>query len=104
MLVSMTINEQYQAGKNATFGETQNLNSHNNQAKNIKGDGVYETSNSASSGTGSWFDACASFLDTSTPFFVRSGYSGYSNAGAFYFNSHNGNAYRSNSFRVVLVS
>ena len=83
---------------------TSYTDSYNNQAKNIKGDGVYETSNSASSGTGSWFDACASFLDTSTPFFVRSGYSGYSNAGAFYFNSHNGNAYRSNSFRVVLVS
>ena len=32
MLVSMTINEQYQAGKSATFGETQNLNSH--MAKN----------------------------------------------------------------------
>ena len=82
---------------------TSSSNSYNNLAKNIKGDGVYETSDSASSGLGSWFDACASFPATSNPFFVRSGGSGSSNGGMFYFDGDYGNASNNISFRVVLV-
>ena len=76
---------------------------YNNQAKNIKGDGVYETSNSASSSTASWFDAYAYFPYASRPFFRRSGGSGSSDAGTFYFANNYGNASSDYSFRVVLV-
>ena len=82
---------------------TSQSNSYNNQAKNIKGDGVYETSNSYSSSTASWFDAYANFPGTSGPFFLRSGASGNSYAGTFYFNYYVGLASSSYSFRVVLV-
>ena len=82
---------------------TSYTDSYNNKAKNIKGDGVYETSNSASSGTGSWFDAYASFPNTSAPFFQRSGVSGGSYVGTFYFDYNSGTADSRHSFRMVLV-
>ena len=82
---------------------TSQSNSYNNQAKNIKGDGVYETSNRYSSSTASWFDACANFPYASSPFFLRSGGSGSSYAGTFSFDLSDGLAYSSSSFRVVLV-
>ena len=82
---------------------TSQSNSYNNQAKNIKGDAIYETSNSYSNGTGSWFDAYADFPGTGTPFFARSGYCYYSSAGTFCFVSAGGHASSDNGFRVVLV-
>ena len=83
---------------------TSSSSSYNNQAKNIKGDGVYETSNSDYSGTGSWFDAYAGFPRTSHPFFKRgSGDSGNISAGTFCFDYSLGDAYSSHSFRMVLV-
>ena len=82
---------------------TSQSNSYNNQAKNIKGDGVYETSNRYSSSTASWFDACANFPYASSPFFLRSGGSGSSYAGTFSFDHSDGLADSSSSFRVVLV-
>ena len=72
-------------------------------AKKYKGDAVYETSNSQSSGTGSWFSAYAYFPSSGNPFFGRGGYSGNSNAGTFCFNHYGGNAYSSYSFRPVLA-
>ena len=74
-----------------------------NLTQNKKGDGIYETSNSASSITASWCDAYAYFPDTSSPFFVRSGRYGDSEAGSFYFISAIGDARSDVSFRVVLV-
>ena len=82
---------------------TSQSNSYNNQAKNIKGDAIYETSNSYSNGTGSWFDAYAGFPYTGSPFFRRSGSYNYSYAGTFYFTNTYGDAYSNNGFRVVLV-
>ena len=72
-------------------------------AKKYKGDAVYETSNSESSSTGSWFSAYAVFPNSGRPFFGRSGFSGNSHAGAFCFDYSNGNAYSSDSFRPVLA-
>ena len=77
--------------------------SYNNLAKNIKGDAIYETSNSASNASTSWFDAFASFPGTSNPFFDRSGLSDARNAGTFYFSYSNGSTYSGCSSRVVLV-
>ena len=82
---------------------TSQSNSYNNQAKNIKGDAIYETSNSYSNGTGSWFDAYAHFPSTGIPFFLRSGGYNYSDAGTFCFTTTNGYAYSGYGFRVVLV-
>ena len=78
-------------------------NSYNNLAKNIKGDAIYETSNSASDSSASWFDANANFPDMSNPFFTHSGNSGSSNAGTFYIGSYNGGMSTGHSFRIVLV-
>ena len=84
--------------------------SENNQSKDYqtagkknKGDAVYETSVSHSHGTGSWFDAYASFPHGAGPFFGRGG--GYygTAAGTFYFYGSNGNAYGDSSFRPVLA-
>ena len=83
--------------------ETNGEASYNNIAKHIKGDAVYETSNSHSNSTGSWFDAYASFPYTGAPFFVRSGGPGYGYADTFYFIGTDGIAYGNDSFRMVLV-
>ena len=83
---------------------TSKSNSYNNKAKNIKGDAIYETSNSAYSDTASWFDAWAHFPAASPLFFVRSGGSSNISAGTFYFaDSYGNDAYSNYSFRVVLV-
>ena len=71
-------------------------------AKKYKGDAVYETSNSQSNSTGSWFAASA-YFPSSGPFFTRSGGSGYSYAVTFCFSASNGNASNSGSFRPVLA-
>ena len=72
-------------------------------AKKYKGDAVYETSNSYSNSTGSWFAAYAYFPYTSSPFFYRGGYYSISGAGTFYFAGSYGSAYSNSSFRSVLA-
>ena len=74
-----------------------------NLAQSKKGDAVYETSNSHSNSTGSWFDAYAYFPGTGYPFFGRSGDPGGSHAGAFSFDDMDGTAHSAIGFRVVLV-
>ena len=78
-------------------------NSYNNLAKNIKGDAIYETSNSNSNDTGSWFDAFTYFSYPDRPFFIRSGCPDFSYASTFCFDNLYSNAHSSYSFRVVLV-
>lgn len=78
-------------------------NSYYNKAKNIKGDAIYETSNSYSNSTSSWFNADAYFPYTSSPFFLRSNSSGDIAAGTFCFNQSRGDANSYYGFRVVLV-
>ena len=84
--------------------------SENNQSKDYqtagkknKGDAVYETSVTHSNGTGSWFDAYASFPHGAFPFFNRGG--GYygTAAGTFYFYYGNGGAGSGDSFRPVMA-
>ena len=83
-------------------GTSQN-NTYNNIAQNIKGDGVYETSNNYKGSTASWFDAYAIFPNTSSPFFIRGGTNTGNYQGTFSFCCNNGCAYSEYSFRVVLV-
>ena len=56
--------------------------------------------------TKNWYSDYASFVDTSYPWFVRGGYYGNrTNAGVFYFNRDNGNAYSSySSSRPVIFN
>ena len=82
---------------------TSSSNSYNNKAQNIKGDGVYETSNSYSSVTGSWFEAFVSFPHTGYPFFERGGNYHNSSSGTFHFSYDEGGADGNYSFRVVFV-
>ena len=84
--------------------------SENNQSKDYqtagkknKGDAVYETSASYSHGTGSWFDAYAVFPYGAYPFFYRGRSYTDTAAGTFSFNSSDGLAYGSYSFRPVLA-
>ena len=74
-----------------------------NLAAGKKGNGVYETSNSSSSTTGSWFGAYSYFPDTSYPFFTRGGYCNNRYAGVFYFGGSSGDDGSGNSFRVILA-
>ena len=72
-------------------------------AKGKYGDAVYETSNTYSSGSGSWYNDCSGLPCIDAPFFLRGGsYRNGANAGSFYFNCDNGSAL-SNGFRPVLV-
>ena len=69
----------------------------------IKGDAVWETSNSYLNSTGSWFVAHAGIPDTINPFFYRGGTSDETYAGVFFFNGSNGNSGTNGSFRLVLA-
>jgi hypothetical protein len=73
------------------------------ECSTIKGDAIYETSNSSSSSTGSWHSVYASFPYSSSPFFARGGDYNYSDAGPFFFYKAAGGAYGSSSFRPVLA-
>ena len=68
------------------------------------GDAVYETSSSSDRPyTNSWYSDYSNFPFSGRPFFLRGGYYGNgSDAGVFYFNCTDGNAYNNRSFRVVL--
>ena len=68
-----------------------------------KGDGIYETSNSYSSPTGSWFGAYSYFSSPDYPFFARGGLYDHSDAGMFCFIYGLGIASSTYSFRVVLA-
>ena len=68
-----------------------------------KGDGIYETSNSYSSPTGSWFGAYSYFSSSDYPFFARGGLYDHSDAGMFCFIYGLGIASSTYSFRVVLA-
>lgn len=73
-------------------------NSYNNT---IFGDAVFETS-SSSSGSNSWYGDYSNFIISSSPWFVRGGFLGYSSgAGVFAFHYSYGSASVSVSFRPV---
>ena len=81
--------------------DTQELNY--GKAATKYGDAVYETSNGYNSSSASWYSDCASFADTSIPFFVRGGSYFYTtSAGMFYFSSTTGNTDGSVGFRVAV--
>ncbi len=70
---------------------------------NKYGDAVYETSSSYES-SNSWYGDRSWMTYSSSPWFHRGGsYNIGSNAGAFNFNSSNGQAYSSYNFRPVVV-
>ena len=74
-----------------------------NLAQSKKGDSIYETSNSNSSSSGSWFDAYTNFPDTENPFFAHGGVCDYNHSGTFSFADADGGAFNAAGFRVVLV-
>ena len=77
----------------------------NNYSANsgMKGDAVWETSNSYSD-TNSWFSASSKFPCSYSTFFRRSGKFGESGAGVFYFSSYDGSKTNSDkSSRLALV-
>ncbi len=74
-----------------------------NTAQKYKGDGMYETSNTYSSDTGSWFVACTYFPDSTNSFFYRSGYYSRSDIGTFCFMNSSGGSSAGASFRPVLA-
>ena len=66
------------------------------------GDAVWETS-SSSSGSSSWYSDYSGFPFSDTPFFLRGGGCSHgSDAGVFYFDDGDGNAWDGDSFRVVV--
>ena len=69
----------------------------------MKGDAVYETSESGSSSTGSWFSACSNFPSSSGPFFGRGGVCDNSYAGMFCFGNIYGYVRGIDGFRVCLA-
>ena len=71
---------------------------------NMKGDAVYETSNSLSSNSNSWFAAFLLFPYSKGPFFFRGGYFNSSSAGTFFSSGTGGSASSGyNGFRVCLA-
>lgn len=68
-----------------------------------KGDAVWEVSSTHSSSTGAWYQAYADFPVNTHPFFIRSGYAGYSYSGAFMFDYGGGGAGVQGGTRVALA-
>lgn len=68
-----------------------------------KGDAIWETSNSYSNKTGSWFGTYAIFSTFNSPFLGRGGNYSSVGAGLFYFYYSNGDAGSNNPFRPVLA-
>ena len=69
----------------------------------MKGDAVYETSNSLSSARGSWFAAYSIFPSSGYPFFYRGGRYINSYAGTFCFDFSNGGESGDSGFHVCLA-
>ena len=74
-------------------------------SKRILGDATGEMGPFSTSPTGSWYGDYASFVNSSSPWFVRGGYYGSAaGAGAFsFFYNVPGGSYSFNSFRLVLA-
>ncbi len=71
---------------------------------NSKGDAIYETSSDIN-GAYSWFGDYSYMVNTTGPWFIRSGrYDDTSTSGIFNFNNNDGSAYQSIGFRPVIVS
>ena len=69
----------------------------------MKGDAIYETSKSALSDTGSWFEGESNFPYSRYPFFCRGCGIYTSNASMFYFCDVSGNMINDNGFHVCLA-
>ena len=89
--------------KTVYSSENNQLKDYQTAGKKNKGDAVYETSSSHINGTGSWFDACASFPNGDLPFFHRGGDRSNTAAGTFCFEHTNANGTVGSSFRPVLA-
>ena len=81
--------------------DTQELNY--GKAASKYGDAAYETSNGYASSSTSWYVDYASFVASSSPFFLRGGgYNDTTNAGMFCFNNTAGQVYSYFGFRVAI--
>lgn len=74
------------------------------KAKKYKGDGVYETSNSSYSDTGSWFSTYSRFTTKAEESFCgRSGWSTNTYTSTFFFSYYSGYATEGASFRPIIA-
>lgn len=85
-------------------GNSENRNANYNDNDTKYGDAIYETSNSASSATGSWDASNSIFPISNSPVFVRGGRaSNGSTASVFAFNDVTGESNTHFSFRPVII-